>query len=71
MLKSLSTKFWSNGNIHKTQSSVLKEHINDLFKLCLQLEKKFIDVGPTTQQKIKGNIWNSLKVLKEMILEPA
>ena len=54
MLKCLSGKFWTNGKAHVMQSAILSDHINDLFKLCLQLENKFINLKPHMKKHIKG-----------------
>merc|ERR1739846_203240 len=35
------------------QSAILSDHINDLFKLCLQLENKFINLKPHMKKHIK------------------
>ena len=35
------------------QSAILSDHINDLFKLCLQLENKFINLKPPMKKHIK------------------
>lgn len=51
MLKCLSPKFWM--QIPMMQSQMLQDHINDLFKLCLQLEVKFIHLKSSMKKKIK------------------
>ena len=49
----ISGKFWTNGKAHIMQSAILSDHINDLFKLCLQLENKFINLKPHMKKHIK------------------
>ena len=56
MLKCLSGRFWNNGAhilMQCQQSSILSGHINELFKLCLQLEFKFTHLKPGYVRRIK------------------
>ncbi len=53
MLKCLSGKFWTNGSAQIMQSAILQHNIQDLFKLCLQLETKFIHLKAGARKQIK------------------
>ena len=56
MLKCLSGRFWNNGAhilMQCQQSSILSGHINELFKLCLQLEFKFTHLKPNYVRRLK------------------
>ena len=56
MVKCLSGRFWNNGAqilMQSQQSAILSEHINELFKLCLQLECRFTNLKPNLVKSIK------------------